>query len=168
MIEPDLYIGGKADPYMLRYYIIPRNKYLNIYLHKMVKDDDDRALHDHPWPFLTIILWGGYTEVQPAKEYIFDWYLAREGIRTGLWKSVVGRLTEYVRKPFSIHYRPEFWPHRLRLRGKCSWSIIITGRQNRNWGFYTRSGWVRWEDFTINTGKESVYADQKAVRHHSV
>ena len=35
--------------YLSRWHIIPRNRYFNIYLHKFVGSDDDRALHDHPW-----------------------------------------------------------------------------------------------------------------------
>jgi hypothetical protein len=45
---PDFVIGGDS-PYMLRWWIIPRNKFFNIYLHRFLRSDDDRALHDHPW-----------------------------------------------------------------------------------------------------------------------
>ena len=33
----------------------------NIYLHTIWCSDDDRALHDHPWPRCSIIVDGGYT-----------------------------------------------------------------------------------------------------------
>lgn len=45
---PDFYIGGNANPYLLRWWVIPRNRFFNVYLHKFLRDDDDRALHDHP------------------------------------------------------------------------------------------------------------------------
>lgn len=41
--NPDFIIGG-ADPYMLRWWVIPRNKVFNIYLHRFLRSDDDRAL----------------------------------------------------------------------------------------------------------------------------
>lgn len=31
-----LAIGGEDDPYLLRWYLIPRNKRLNIYLHQFI------------------------------------------------------------------------------------------------------------------------------------
>src|SRR4051795_6598747 len=60
--EPDFYIGGKVNPYLLRWWVIPRNRFFNVYLHKFLRDDDDRALHDHPWVSLSVILRGGYIE----------------------------------------------------------------------------------------------------------
>src|SRR5580692_360411 len=63
--EPDFYIGGKDNPYLLRWHVIPRNRFFNIYLHKFLRDDDDRALHDHPLGSCSIILKGGYWEHQP-------------------------------------------------------------------------------------------------------
>ena len=44
---PDFVIG--AD-YLRRWWVIPRNDSQNVYLHDIRKSDDDRALHDHPWP----------------------------------------------------------------------------------------------------------------------
>lgn len=60
---PDFIIGGRDDPYMLRWWLIPRNPIFNIYLHKFLRDDDDRALHDHPWFWCSILLHGDYVEV---------------------------------------------------------------------------------------------------------
>src|SRR5208282_805597 len=35
-------------------------------LHHILRSDEDRHLHDHPWPYVTIILKGGYWEVTPV------------------------------------------------------------------------------------------------------
>lgn len=45
---PDVVIGGDASPYMRRWWVIPRNRRFNVYLHHFLRSDDDRALHDHP------------------------------------------------------------------------------------------------------------------------
>src|SRR3546814_2649634 len=58
-------IGPAADPYMERWWVIPRNRWLNVYLHRIRHDDDDRALHDHPWANVTLVLAGGYVEHTP-------------------------------------------------------------------------------------------------------
>ena len=57
---PDFQIGGSVNPYCNRWWVIPRNRWFNIYLHEFVRDDDDRALHDHPWWNISIVLRGGY------------------------------------------------------------------------------------------------------------
>lgn len=54
--KPDFVIGDLSNPYLLRWWVIPRNRFFNVYLHKFLRDDDDRALHDHPWWSMSIIL----------------------------------------------------------------------------------------------------------------
>ena len=66
MRKPDFIIGPKDAPYLRRWWIIPRNRLFNIYLHQILRSDDDRALHDHPWINCSIILKGRYMEVTPA------------------------------------------------------------------------------------------------------
>jgi len=55
------------DPYLERYYLFlkDRKKFpFNVFIHKFLKSDPD-DLHDHPWPFMSIILRGGYYEWVP-------------------------------------------------------------------------------------------------------
>ena len=61
-LTPHFIVGGVKQPYLKRWYIIPRNTFFNIYLHQFLRDDDDRALHDHPSDNLSIILRGSYIE----------------------------------------------------------------------------------------------------------
>src|ERR1700761_448041 len=58
----DVLIGKPGDTYMRRWWVIPRNRFFNIYLHNFLRSDDDRALHDHPWVNMSILLWGRYIE----------------------------------------------------------------------------------------------------------
>ena len=44
---PDRIIGGKDNPYLLRWHVVPRNPQQNIYLHHFLRSDDDRALHSN-------------------------------------------------------------------------------------------------------------------------
>ena len=58
---PDRLTG--AD-YMHRYYLFLRDRAnfpYNVTLHHIVKSDEP-ILHDHPWPYMTIILRDGYWE----------------------------------------------------------------------------------------------------------
>ena len=47
--------------------------------------------------------------------------------------------------PRSILRRPCPWPHRLELPdGKTAWTLIITQKKEREWGFRTVCGWIPW------------------------
>lgn len=37
---PDFVIGPNDDPYMLRWWAIPRNRFFNIYLHHILHDNE--------------------------------------------------------------------------------------------------------------------------------
>jgi hypothetical protein len=39
---------------------------VQLYLHKIMRSDADRELHDHPWAFASLILWRGYHEETEA------------------------------------------------------------------------------------------------------
>ena len=55
----------KAEPFMIRYYVLFRKRPkwfpFNILVHKILKEDKG-DLHDHYWSYITIILKGGYWE----------------------------------------------------------------------------------------------------------
>ena len=51
--------GG--DPYLIRYTLI-ECAWFSIKVHHILESDEDRCEHDHPWPFLSLILTGGYWE----------------------------------------------------------------------------------------------------------
>lgn len=130
--RPHFVIGGADSPYMLRWYVIPRNPIFNIYIHKFLRDDDDRALHDHPWWFVSLILKGGYTEIVPSPDGWGNIALARNFL--------------------SLAFRRATHRHRVILRHKNGqtvpcWTLIVTGRKYRTWGFWCPKGFVPWHEF---------------------
>jgi hypothetical protein len=148
---PDLVIGGAADPYLRRWYLIPRNPLCNVYLHEILRDDDDRALHDHPWVNFSWILKGSYVEVLFASSPAAGQALPRQFYRLRRRGSWVGRRATTA--------------HRLMLsrdqRGRplpC-WSLFLTGPRLRSWGFWCANGrWVHWRQFTAGERGELVGA----------
>lgn len=138
---PDFVIGKPGSPYMRRWYIIPRNRWFNAYLHNIVRSDDDRALHDHPWFNISIVLRGGYTEVMPERQPSANYPVPPD-------RSV-------CRGPGSIVMRRPTAAHRLEVGpGTNCWSLFITGPNVRTWGFWCPRGWKSWRDFVdmTNTG----------------
>ena len=127
---PDFIIGaGRGEvPYLLRWYIIPRNRFFNIYLHKFLRDDDDRALHDHPWHSLSIGLKGRYKEIMPGR-----WVMRRPGV------PVFRRATHQHRIVLLTDWKT--------LADRPVWTLFITGPKVRDWGFWCPQGFIPWQRF---------------------
>lgn len=148
---PDIVIGGDADPYLRRWYLIPRNRLFNIYLHQFLRDDDDRALHDHPWPNCSLLLAGEYNEV------VF--------VRPPAHGMPLPLSTKVRRRPGRPIFRRARTAHRVVLlrdsEGKPQpcWSLFFTGANLRSWGFWCPMGrWVHWRSFTAGPRGEVVGA----------
>lgn len=133
--NPDVVIGGSDDPYLLRWFVIPRNPIFNIYLHMFLRSDDDRALHDHPWMNLSILLEGSYTEHTIEAGGIHRMVVRTAGESKFRW---TGRIA-----------------HRIELTHGSCWTLFITGPRYRHWGFHCeKQGWVHWKDFTSADGRD--------------
>lgn len=135
--QPDFVIGGQEHPYLLRWYVIPRNPVFNVYLHQFRRSDDDRALHDHPWLFnASWLLRGQYIE-----------HTIEEG----------GIAVRAHRRRGDFKFRWGKAPHRVELLSLgvgpplpiACWTLFITGPRVRQWGFYCMErGWIHWKRFT--------------------
>jgi len=114
----------EGEDYLVRRHLVKFPK-AKAYLHHILISDADRHLHDHPWDFIIIVLWGGYYEHRPG------------GVKK--WRG-----------PGSIVLRRAGDFHRVELpEGKTSWSLCFCGpkRKDRSkelsvWGFQTEKGWV--------------------------
>lgn len=112
---PHFVVGSPESPYLLRWYIIPRNDWFNVYLHKFLRDDDDRAMHDHPWNSLSILIVGRYIEQTAAGRKLY--------------------------KAGSVIRRKATHTHRVELiDGKPAWTLFLTGPKVRDWGFHCPQG----------------------------
>ena len=120
-----IYARGDDEPYLERYYIFLKNRTsfpFNIFIHKFLKSDPD-DLHDHPWPWFTFIIRGGYWEHTPEGAF---------------W-----------RKPFSCRWNKATSLHRIELDPNVQncWTLFIPGPKQREWGFKTKEGWVHNESY---------------------
>ena len=125
------------EPYLERYYLFLKDRKnfpFNIFLHKFLKGDPD-DVHDHPWPYATLILKGGYYESIPQFNEI-------------------GELSCEVRKWRGLgHFRicsPNSY-HRIELKeGVTAWTLFMPGPQKRDWGFLVKNRWVQHEQYMKN------------------
>lgn len=137
----DFHIGDAEAPYLRRWWHVPRNEMANVYLHEILRSDEDRAGHDHPWANTSLVIEGGYWEVI---------YCEREP-----WVEV----DRQWRGPGSVVARQATDTHRLIVPdGGRAVSLFMTGPKVREWGFWCPDGkgWVHWRDFTGGANGELV------------
>lgn len=125
----DIYFQG--DLYMRRWRIGSKN-WPGLRLHHIVRSDADRELHDHPFWFLSIMLWGSYTEYREGNGFDAE------------------HVATTYRAP-CILFRRATTLHRLELKASV-WTLVLRGAYKREWGFMTLRGWVHWRNFTFNKG----------------
>jgi hypothetical protein len=106
--------------YMRRWWFL-RLGPLQIRVHHILLADIGRDLHDHPWPFRTFILRGGYVE---AREH-------------------AGGVRRRMRLPgtTAAMHRGEF--HRIaKVAPGGAWTLFVTWGQRQGWGFKSPAGAV--------------------------
>lgn len=108
-------LGLPECPYVIRWRI--EFPFGSVRLHHWLAPDDDRAFHDHPWWFWTIVLKGCYGDQTPAPgEY-------------------AGYRTEFLKAPCA-RFRPALHRHTVVPCPGGAWTLLITGRPVRSWGFW--------------------------------
>lgn len=116
----DLNVG---PDYMHRWWIVPRNPWQNVYLHRFLHDDHDAALHDHPWDNTSLVIKGRYLEHMPSGDVL---------------ERVAG----------DVIHRLATDSHRIELiDGVEAVTLFFTGPKVRDWGFWCKDGWHRWDEF---------------------
>lgn len=132
-----IYDRDGKRPYMIRYYLFLKDRKwfpFNFTLHKICLSDEP-TLHDHPWPWMSIILKGGYWEWTDNKK--------------PKWKG-----------PGRISFSSSKRLHRLQL-GKdvwnnnipC-WTLFFMGPKRRDWGFKVKDKWINNEEYLSDRKKD--------------
>jgi len=106
-----------------------------MYLHRIIRSDDDRALHDHPVANISIVLWGRYVEVVP------DPFRLHERVTPN------SPTMRKLRSAGTVVFRRARDAHRLEVSGDGAWTLWLIGPPLRQWGFLCERGWVYWKEF---------------------
>ena len=133
--RPHQVVGPAHDPYLLRWFLLPRNRFVNVYLHKFTASDEPHALHDHPWWFASLVLSGSYIEHSGS------------GPRRRRRGSVALRASSF-RHRIELPVGPDGPPRACR-------TLVVTGPRVRGWGFWCGGGrFVPWDQFDGGCGEE--------------
>jgi hypothetical protein len=121
-----------GEDYMHRYYLFLKDRKwfpFNVTLHKIVKSDEP-VMHDHPWPYMTIVLKGGYYEHTPV---FADGKIIAD---VSTWRG-----------PGSVIIRGSKEYHWLELDdNQPATTLFFMGPQLREWGFW-KGKWIQSEEY---------------------
>lgn len=109
-IEWNQLLGKPECPYIRRW-VVDFGPF-SIRLHHWLSSDDQRNFHDHPWWYLSLVLKGSYQDVSP------------QGTRN--------------RTPFTVSWFPASHQHTVKVAPGGCWTLLITGREKRQWGFWVK------------------------------
>jgi len=134
---PYTHIYGEQDKelYMERYWLFnpypesgEKSRYswfpLSIRIHKIVKPDNDRDLHDHPWNARTFIMKGWYTE-----ERFFNRFKILTGETVDLHSYHSRRTGDTSCLNFGEYHRI------TRVSEGGVYTLFVTGKYRGTWGF---------------------------------
>lgn len=155
-------INCDHDPYLVRWYVF-KTKWVTLFIHKFIRSDEDRALHDHPWAFLVIPIWRGYYEHSECRAEYCDWpngyYKIRQRVlpilgtryRPALYKHRVELLGGWKRETLTVHPSPEHLPFPPQTMSEKTtkielpaWSLFFHFKREREWGFHPPEGFTPW------------------------
>ena len=122
------------EPYLERYYLFLKDRTrfpFNVFLHRFLKSDPD-DVHDHPWPYATLILKGGYWEWRPQFNAKGE-KIAEFATWRGAGSFRTCGATSY---------------HRIELDPNIEcWTLFMPGPQQRDWGFLSKGKWIQHEEY---------------------
>ena len=129
------------EPYLERYYVFLKDRKrfpFNVFIHKFLKSDPD-DVHDHPWPYATLILKGGYYEWIPE----FD----SAGKKIGE--------VRHWRGPGHFRVCGANSYHRIELDPNVTaWTMFMPGPQRREWGFLVKDKWIHNDTYLSKMAKQ--------------
>lgn len=128
------------EPLLTRYYLFLKDRKrfpFNVFLHKFHKGDPG-DVHDHPWPYATLILKGGY----------YEWIPKFNSNGKNIGEERMWRGPGHFRLCGATSY------HRIELcEGVTPWTLFMPGPHKREWGFLVDNKWIH-NDHYLEANKQ--------------
>lgn len=148
--------GDGNSPYLTRFTIL-ETKLGAAYIHVFHRSDADEH-HDHPWHFLSVILWRGYVEETACSDCGGKGWNREDDLSGQPWQimcdTCIGEGKFYQRVwPGMILFRKATHRHRVELvEGRRAMTFVVRGPYIRQWGFFTSQGWQNFKDYFKERG----------------
>lgn len=136
-------IGPGGDPYLDRLRIL-ETPWLSVYLHHIHRADREADPHDHPWAFASLVLCGSYREVTWPDKGTDDYRYSR------------------TRARWSVRRTPRRAAHMITEVTGPLWTLVVTGRDHGEWGFYRRGEYSPWREY-LGESYASEFEQRKAA-----
>lgn len=107
-------IGWKDIGETFYRYTLLKTPWFNVYLHELNAPKWHPECHDHPWNFITLLLWNGYDEQ----------------VGNMIWRRRAG----------AVLFRPAAFTHNVITPYGVSWSLVFTTAKKRAWSFHPCAG----------------------------
>jgi hypothetical protein len=120
-------VSQEGNVYFIRYRLL-HTPWLAIYIHHILRSDEDLDPHDHPFGFHSILLKGAYSEDA--------WYPPNFNEKQSK-VCYAGDVVEHA---------PED-AHKLTLLTKDVWTLVFAGKRTRYWGYQTPVGWIGHKEY---------------------
>lgn len=117
-------LGLPDCPYVIRW--TAETPLFSARVHHWLGPDDVRAEHDHPWWFLTLVIRGGYTDLSSSGNT---------------------RLSAPC-----VRFRSASHRHVVLPDDGGAWTLLVTGRIFRRWGFWPDGKFVRANKWFLKYG----------------
>ncbi len=147
--------------YMRRWILV--HPWGTIRVHHIMKPDGDPHMHSHPFDFVSFIFRGGYVEQLPE-----DRLSSREKMLRGY--AVMADADAHCRYFFRTLRAPAVnrskgdAPHRIQSVDEGgAWTLVFSGTRVREWGFFTRDGFVNGREYTSRGNKGDFEAYKKKI-----
>jgi hypothetical protein len=148
---------GPADCPILYRRTLLSGRFGKVLYHRFAPNMTDRVPHDHPASFLTVVVRGGYEDLQPCPHCSTEapgWHL---GPPSDDWRharpmtpcdacGTTGYLIDRVRA-LAIRWRPAEHSHITRTGPDGATTLCLMGPKRREWGFWRDGQWYPWRTF---------------------
>jgi len=121
-------IVSKYGQVHFRRYRLIQTPWFAVYIHQILRSDEDLDPHDHPWNFSSVILEGAYRERV--------WYPPNFD-KINYYDHYTGDVIEHKAED----------AHKITLISQEVWTLVFTSGRERYWGYQTPIGWIGHKEY---------------------